>query len=111
MATLAPSGRIRSESVDEEIGRLQRLWGPMGSQENRELQKLLGDRLLDIDRFDQAQLRDVISVCRKARSLSEAGRVLFAASRKRRATTNDADRLRKYLARFDLAWEQIAEGN
>lgn len=111
MATLAPSGRIRSESVDEEIGRLQRLWGPMGGQENQELQKLLGDRLLDIDRFDQAQLRDVISVCRKARSLSEAGRVLFAASRKRRATTNDADRLRKYLARFDLAWEQIAEGN
>jgi transcriptional regulatory protein RtcR len=31
-------------------------------------------------------------------------RHLFAASRKLRTSTNDADRLRKYLARFDLAW-------
>jgi len=46
-------------------------------------------------------------VCRRARSLSEAGRVLFAVSRRRRTSTNDADRLRKYLARFELSWEQL----
>lgn len=109
MATLASTGRIRVEAVDEEVGRLRRLWGPAGGQENLELQKLLGDRLHDIDRFDHAQLREVITACRKARSLSEAGRTLFAASRKRRSSTNDADRLRKYLARFDLTWEQIVE--
>jgi transcriptional regulatory protein RtcR len=108
MATLSASGRIRVETVDEEIQRLQRLWAPSGGQENQLLQALLGDRLEDIDRFDHAQLRDVISVCRKAKSLSEAGRILFAASRKRRSSTNDADRLRKYLARFDLTWEQVA---
>lgn len=34
--------------------------------------------------------------------LSEAGRALFSASRARRTSANDADRLRKYLARFGL---------
>ena len=32
---------------------------------------------------------------------------LFAASRERRATTNDADRLRKYLARFGLTFDAL----
>jgi transcriptional regulatory protein RtcR len=41
--------------------------------------------------------------------LSEAGRALFAASRTRRASSNDADRLRKYLARFDLSWQQLQD--
>ena len=49
-------------------------------------------------------------MCRSARSLSAAGRELFAASRKNRTSTNDADRLRKYLARFGLSWEQVAPG-
>ena len=35
------------------------------------------------------------------------GRALFAASRGRRASTNDADRLRKYLARFGLGWADV----
>jgi transcriptional regulatory protein RtcR len=109
MATLAASGRIRTETVDEEIGRLKRLWGPVDAQHDLGLSRLLGDRLQDIDRFDHAQLYEVIKACRKAKSLSEAGRMLFAASRKRRSTTNDADRLRKYLARFDLTWEEITE--
>ncbi|MXV12039.1 hypothetical protein DYQ93_13500 [Xanthomonas sp. LMG 8992] len=34
----------------------------------------------------------------------------FAVSRMQRASTNDADRLRKYLARFGLDWEQVREG-
>jgi transcriptional regulatory protein RtcR len=32
---------------------------------------------------------------------------LFAASRRQRTSTNDADRLRKYLARFDLSWTDV----
>jgi transcriptional regulatory protein RtcR len=48
-----------------------------------------------------------VKTCRAGRSLSEAGRNLFAASRQKRATANDADRLRKYLARFDLGWEHL----
>jgi transcriptional regulatory protein RtcR len=40
--------------------------------------------------------------------LSAAGRMLFTASRARKASSNDADRLRKYLARFGLDWQTIA---
>jgi len=48
------------------------------------------------------QLAEVVRVCRASRTLSEAGRTLFAASRARKGSTNDADRLRKYLKRFGL---------
>jgi transcriptional regulatory protein RtcR len=46
-------------------------------------------------------------VCAAAPSLSAAGRALFARSRAQRTTRNDADRLRKYLARFGLDFESI----
>jgi transcriptional regulatory protein RtcR len=36
--------------------------------------------------------------------LSEAGRKLYGATREKRKIQNDSDRLRKYLARFDLDW-------
>jgi len=39
--------------------------------------------------------------------LSAAGRVLLARSRAQRTTRNDADRLRKDLARFGLDFEAI----
>jgi len=39
--------------------------------------------------------------------MSDAGRKLFAASRLEKAKPNDADRLKKYLARFGLDWEQV----
>jgi transcriptional regulatory protein RtcR len=63
--------------------------------------------LADIDLFDRVQLREVVRVCRASRSLSEAGRRLFAVSRTRKAAANDADRLRKYLARFELVFQQL----
>jgi transcriptional regulatory protein RtcR len=44
-------------------------------------------------------------VCRKSKSLSEAGRALFAPSRARRKATNDSDQVCKYLAKFDLDWD------
>jgi transcriptional regulatory protein RtcR len=51
------------------------------------------------------QLAFVIGVCRECPTLSEAGRKLFGATREKRKVQNDADRLRKYLARFDLNWQ------
>ena len=39
--------------------------------------------------------------------LFDAGRVLFAASRSNKAKPNDADRLKKYLAKFDLSWDGV----
>ena len=60
-----------------------------------------------LDRFDRAQLADVIRVCRATPTLSAAGRALFAVSRAGRTSVNDADRLRKYLARHGLSWELL----
>lgn len=102
MATFAPKGRIDVATVDGEVARLARLWsgGPAGDDGLAAV--LDPSQLAAIDPFDRVQLAYVVAVCRESSSLSGAGRRLFAASRERRASTNDADRLRKYLARFDL---------
>ena len=60
-----------------------------------------------LDEFDRVQLAAVIRICRQSASLSAAGRRLFAASRAEKASQNDADRLRKYLARFGLDWAAL----
>lgn len=57
-----------------------------------------------LDPFDRVQLAYVVRVCRESATLSEAGRKLYAATREHRKVQNDADRLRKYLARFGLDW-------
>ena len=111
MATLSPRGRIDSDCVDTEVARLQRLWksADADKSDDDELVNLLGpDRCAQLDRFDRVQLADVVRLCRRSRSLSDAGRALFAASKQRRASTNDADRLRKYLARFGLDWAALS---
>jgi transcriptional regulatory protein RtcR len=112
MAILAQGGRIRPEGVDEEVGRLRASWrrGPRKAATERDpVAEVLGEaRAAEVDRFDRVQLADVLSVCKEARSLSDAGRTLFAASRSKKTSVNDADRLRKYLARFGLSWSEIA---
>lgn len=105
MATLAIAGRIQVELVEEEIGRLKRQW--RGPEPSSPLDTLLPDHVTTLDRFDQVQLEEVVRVCATSTSLSQAGRVLYSVSRSKRASTNDADRLRKYLARFGLDWEQV----
>jgi transcriptional regulatory protein RtcR len=107
MATFAASGRIQLDVVQQEILRLQRQWRTGGS--DAVLDELLGERAGQLDAFESVQLEAVIKVCRRSRSLSAAGRELFAASRSQRTSTNDADRLRKYLARFDLDWQGICD--
>lgn len=108
MATLAPGGRINLEVANREIERLQAEWG--GALDNSSdvlLDVLSQESVQNIDRFDQVQLGEVVRVCRASRNLSEAGRVLFQASRDLRSTRNDSDRLRKYLAKYDLDWDSI----
>ncbi|WP_262689838.1 RNA repair transcriptional activator RtcR [Kordiimonas aestuarii] len=109
MATFARGGRIGVDEVTAEIARLKRTWrvGSAGTNGDARLTAILGDRLDDIDLFDRAQLATVIEVCQKAKSMSEAGRQLFAASRLRKKQANDSDRLRKYLAKFDLSWDKV----
>ena len=115
MATLATGGRIRVDQVAEEIDRLRASW--RGAPEDRAgsdavLRELLDEsEVEEIDPFDRVQLAFVLRTCRSSASLSEAGRRLFESSRKRRKSTNDADRLRKYLARFGLDWGKIQESS
>jgi transcriptional regulatory protein RtcR len=109
MATFAPKGRIDVVTVEAEIRRLGELWSGADQIASDDLGALLPlERLGTLDSFDRVQLAHVVRICRASRSLSEAGRNLFSASRQKRATANDADRLRKYLARFGLGWDQLA---
>lgn len=108
MATLAESGRITVDVVKDEIQRLQSTWQPKQAQSN--LDSLLPtETLAGIDLFDRLQLDAVIATCRSCVTLAEAGRKLFAASRTRRRALNDSDRLKKYLARFNLDWAAIRQ--
>ncbi len=115
MATLCQGGRIGVDVVDEELERLNAAWTHLrgGDEANSTSQDVLEgllppDRAASLDRFDRVQLSEVVRVCRLSRTLSEAGRTLFAASRSRRSSTNDADRLRKYLARYGLDFKDVA---
>lgn len=108
MATLASGGRITRSIVDAEIDLLQQQWAPRASDDDTLLAGLIdADLLVAIDPFDRVQLAAVVRVCRASRSLSEAGRRLFAASRRVKSTNNDADRLKKYLARFGLEFRSL----
>jgi transcriptional regulatory protein RtcR len=112
MATLAAGGRITIDVVDDEIQRLRAGWRAMAGGEPPDvvLESTLPAETLDaIDPFDRVQLAEVIRVCRASHTLSDAGRRLFAASRSRKAAPNDADRLRKYLARFGVDWKSLRE--
>ncbi|MEM7441207.1 MAG: RNA repair transcriptional activator RtcR [Pseudomonadota bacterium] len=108
LCTLASRGRITRAMVDAEIATLQRDWDRANTDDDHQLlRQLLGAQAAEIDPFDAVQLAQVIRVCRNSSNLSAAGRALFAISRDRRKTQNDADRLRKYLAKFDIDWASL----
>jgi transcriptional regulatory protein RtcR len=111
MATLARGGRITVELVDEEIARLRGQWNSRTLSPCHEiLLDCLGDEGVNaLDPFDRVQLEHVVEVMRRTRSLSGAGRLLFSSSRQQKTSANDADRLRKYLARFGLEWKVLRE--
>lgn len=112
MGTLAEGGRITEKTVADELERLQDPSShvSVGAGEDLVVRVLGADRAMRLDRFDRVQLQDVLEVCRAARSLSAAGRELFAASRSEKSSVNDADRLRKYLARFDVDFAALKQG-
>ena len=127
LGVLAGGGRVDAALVREEWTRLAGGWRRLGgtsdgsggtgaagemaerqAQDRALLEEVLGaGRASEIDLFDQPQLALVLRACRQAETLSEAGRLLFARSRLAKARTNDADRLRKYLARFGLAFGDV----
>jgi transcriptional regulatory protein RtcR len=112
MATLAQGGRISVQLVKEETQRLIAAWrGPAQPQSSTLAVFLSPTQIDELDPFERVQLEHVLKVCQKSRSLSEAGRTLFQSSRVKKTSTNDADRLRKYLARFGLEWQAIRRGS
>lgn len=111
MSTLAPGGRISRGVLDDELTRLKSAWHspPSPDSDDALLAAVLGaNKAAKLDLFDRAQLACVIRTCRASATLSEAGRRLFAVTRGKRKVTNDADRLRKYFARFGLSWSACA---
>jgi transcriptional regulatory protein RtcR len=112
MSTLADAGRITGDIVSDEVQRLQRQWqhhgGQSGVSQEVELADYIGaNGVAQLDLFDAMQLRAVITTCLRAKSISDAGRKLFAVSRMSKEKPNDADRLKKYLARYGLTWNHI----
>ena len=102
MGTLAPSGRIRVEEVGKEVERLETSW--VRGAEDDGLGELVSG---EIDSFDRVQLAHVVKVCRESKTLSEAGRTLFAESRKKKANPNDSDRVRKFLGKFGIGFGEL----
>ncbi len=115
MATLSDGGRITEEVVKEEIARSSpnMTAGDAGGANSsgvseKELAALLGKNYAaKFDEFDLVQLAHVVSVCRDSDSAADAAKRLFAVSRKSKKSTNDSDRLSKYLARFGLKFKDL----
>ena len=91
--------------MTDEISRLEQTWPSHSKSESIQLP----DKVKDIDLFDQVQLQKVIEICKKSQSVADAGRTLFSHSRKNKKVTNDSDRLKKYLAKFNLTWSDIKQ--
>ncbi len=113
MATLAPKGRITEACVEAEIERLKEGWmrpGETAGVSAPVLESVLTAKQRDqLDPFDAVQLDYVLGICRDSNTLSDAGRKLFAVSRAKKVKSNDADRLKKYLARFGLNWAKVSK--
>lgn len=107
MATLAEGGRITLSDVEQEISTL--CAGAQPVEASGLVDQVLGSAAAGLDLFDRAQLEAVLQVCAKSDSLAHASRVLFAESRKAKASTNDSHRLRVYLGRFGLEFKDIKD--
>jgi transcriptional regulatory protein RtcR len=118
LATLSTQGLVDVDLVELECERLRRAWGGDGGgigtvgdpaeKEDDLVARALGPTAAAaLDRFERVQLEDVLRVCAGSPSLSAAGRVLFAHSRAKKTSHNDADRLRKYLSGFGLTFATL----
>lgn len=134
MALMADTGVIGVAHVEDETARLRALWDGLRGQEDppgglRAARaavchahaplphqaggayplafRVYGFTPENCDVFELARMEAVLRACAEHTTLSEAGRALFAVSRTRRTQFNDSDRLRKFLARYGLAWEEV----
>lgn len=108
MATLCDGARINEAVVEQEIHYLQLLWRSP-EEDFAGVASLLDQQNYEkLDLFTKVQLSAVIKCCHESNSLADAGRKLFSHSRLQKSKANDSDRLRKYLAKFDLSWSDLS---
>lgn len=124
LTTLADDFNISLSNVNEEIHRLSQLWQQQpqsrscndAAYDAFHAEALLNQYLSDLqiqamDEFDKIQLAGVLAKCqtyrRQGYNQAEAGRQLFAQSRKQLKNPNDSDRLRKFLLKFGLKYEDV----
>ncbi|MBZ1393608.1 RNA repair transcriptional activator RtcR [Psychrobacter pacificensis] len=126
LTTLCEGKVIRMPDVKAEISRLKHLWAlPSSAQHQADRayapslieqqahadtvlsRHLLSDDKDALDLFDAVQLAYVIEVCYQHSSQAAAGRYLYANSRNQLKSNNDSDRLRKYLLKFGLRFDEL----
>ena len=119
MATLAEGGRITVAAVDDEIARMkeenmteaQAGLNDMSDNDVASLGALtryLGEDFASrYDSFDLVQLAHIVKVCRTSRTMAEAAQKLFAVSLKAKKSSNNSDRLSKYLGKFGLKFRVV----
>ncbi len=112
MAILAHGGRITEEIVTNEIKRLQTDWNSLSADDSNDAHNTLksyfsAEAIEKIDLFEQLQLAEVIQVCKNCKTIAEAGRILFNVSRLKKNSSNDTNRLKVYLKRFDLTFSEL----
>lgn len=131
LTTLADSKVIRVVDVQAEIERLTELWSSsaviqsknslsntksesrfdsdvMEQNSDKVLAQYLDEETLaTIDPFEAIQLAYVIEVCMSHKNQATAGRYLYANSRDKLKSPNDSDRLRKYLMKFGLKFDEL----
>jgi transcriptional regulatory protein RtcR len=113
MATLAIGGRITEEIVVNEITRMKSDWLGFTKTKDDLALSVLNEHLSqieinEIDLFEQAQLAQVIQICKSSKTIADAGRKLFNISRKNKTSQNDSNRLKVYLQKFNLKFTDIA---
>lgn len=117
MTTLADDNQIDLANVQIEIERLTALWqtdvnpAVENCQDDVLTQYLSNEKIAELDEFDKLQLVNVIEFCQKykrqGKNQAEVGRLLFAKSREKLKKPNDSDRLRKYLLKFGLMFDDL----
>lgn len=92
---LATVSELEETTVEREMTRLQQSWQTSTATPQLLDQLIEPEALAEIDLFDQLQLESVLTICTTCKSLSEAGRRLYGASRLKKASSNDSDRLNR----------------
>lgn len=124
MATFHKNGNIVLSVVEEELRTLRVAWATAGAGHTAssvapslvfdtngdfsELKMILGTEAYEnLDLFERIHLAGTIAICRQSRSMSAAGRRLFAVSRTRKSRVDDANRLHNYLKKYKLNWHKV----